>query len=425
LGLEGTLKVFSLTDIFQMLGLQRKTGVLNVEGEDDTITISFLGGQVVAAESNVRRLENRLGNLLLRAGYVTQEQLDRIVEVQKDTQQRMGFLLVREGLIEPQELREALRLQIARIVYTAFRWPDGRFRFSQEGRVDYDADHMAPVSIDTILMEAAQMVDEWPLFEKKVGSLSAVYRRAPGVENLKLVVGEKNPPEGTLSVTRSEAESWRWVDGRRTVGDIMERAFLSDFEVLKGIADLLGRHLIERGVAPASEPELEPMPVSEPGRVRRAGASSRSVSLWAALFVLSALAAYLIPRNPANPLFREAGDIQEGAELRKAISLNRAVSIERAVRVSYDATGRYPRSLEDLVVAGILEEDALRDPYGRFYRYILRAEDGKFGLYGRNARGQIDLDLSLERSLAPVSELRPAPSRSTQPPERPSVLVVE
>ena len=87
------------------------------------------------------------------------------------------------------------------------------------------------------------------------------------------------------------------------------------------------------------------------------------------------------------------------------------MAIERAVRIFYDSSGRYPRSLEDLVVAGILEEDALRDPYGRFYRYILRAEDGKFGLYGRNARGQIDLDLSLERSLAPVSELRPAPSR--------------
>ncbi len=423
MGLEGTLKVFSLTDIFQMLGLQRKTGVLNIDGEEDSITISFLGGQVVAAESKARRLENRLGNLLQRAGYVTQEQLDHVIALQKETQQRMGFLLVRESLIEPQELREALRLQIARIVYTAFRWPDGRFRFSQEARVDYDADHMAPVSIDTILMEGAQMVDEWPLFEKKVGSLQAVYRRAPGVENLKLVVGEKNPPEGTLSVSKAEAESWRWIDGRRTVGDIMERAFLSDFEVLKGVADLLGRHLIERGVAPA-EPELAPATAAVPA-ARSVGVSARALALWVALLVLAGLAAYLIPRNPANVLLRGPGSVEEGVELRKAMSLNRAVSIERAVRVYYDATGRYPRGLEDLVVAGILEEDALRDPYGRFYRYILRAEDGKFGLYGRNARGQIDLDLSLERSLAPVSELRPAPSRSTQTPDRPSVLVVE
>jgi hypothetical protein len=419
-GLEGTLRVFSLTDIFQMLGLQRKTGVLTVEGEDDTVTISFLGGQVVAAESEARRLENRLGNLLLRAGYVTQEQLDHVLVMQKETQQRMGFLLVRERLVDPQELREALRLQISRIVYSAFRWTDGKFRFTQEGMVDYDADHMAPVSTETILMEAAQMVDEWPLLEKKIGSLSGIYRRAPGVENLRLVHGVKNPPEGTLSVSRAEAETWRWTDGQRTIGEIMERAFLSDFEVLKGTVDLLGRHLIEQGAA-VREPEPSAFAVAPP---RSVAFGARALLLWLVLAALAAGAFYLIPRNPANLFFREPGRVEEGAELRKAVSLNRAVSIERAVRIYYDASGRYPRLLEDLVVAGILEEDALRDPYGRFYRYILRAEDGKFGLYGRNASGQIDLDLSLERSLAPVAGVRPPRPATTQT-EPPSVLVVE
>jgi Domain of unknown function (DUF4388) len=421
-GLEGTLKVFSLTEIFQMLGLQRKTGVLSVEGEDDSITISFLAGSVVAAESRARRLDNRLGTLLLRAGYVTQEQLDRVLAIQKQTQQRMGFLLVRERLVEPQELREALRVQISRIVYAAFRWPDGRFHFTQEGTVDYDADHMAPVSTDTVLMEAAQIVDEWPVLEKKVGSTSSVFRRAPGVENLNVVTGQKNPPEGTLSVSRPEAGTWRWIDGRRSVGDIMECAFLSDFEVLKGTVDLLARNLIERGRVEEELPAAPPEPAVP---VAAARAPGRAIGLWAALALLAALSLYLIPRNPANVLLRPPGDMRETADLLKAISLNRAVSIERAVRIYYDSSGRYPRSLEDLVVAGVLEEDALRDPYGRFYRYILRAEDGKFGLYGRNAAGQIDLDLSLERSLAPVSELRPAPSRPPVPAERPSVLVVE
>lgn len=421
MGLEGTLRVFSLTDIFQMLGLQRKTGVLTVEGEDDTVTISFLGGQVVAAESETRRLENRLGNLLLRAGYVTQDQLDQVLVMQKETQQRMGFLLVRERLVDPQELREALRLQISRIVYSAFRWSDGKFRFSQEGMVDYDADHMAPVSTDTILMEAAQMVDEWPLLEKKIGSLSSVYRRAPGVESLRLVHGVKNAPEGTLSVSKAEAETWRWTDGERAIAEIMERAFLSDFEVLKGTVDLLERHLLERGAAAKELAEPPPSAVPAP---RRGASGGRAALLWLVLAALAAGAVYLIPRNPANLVFRGPGRIEEGAELRKAVSLNRAVSIERAVRIYYDASGRYPRSLEDLVVAGILEEDALRDPYGRFYRYILRAEDGKFGLYGRNAAGQIDLDLSLERSLAPVAGVRPA-RPATQQAEPPSVLVVE
>jgi hypothetical protein len=420
-GLEGTLKVFSLTEIFQMLGLQRKTGVLSVEGEDDAVTISFLGGSVVAAESRVRRLDNRLGNLLLRAGYVTQEQLDHVLAMQKETQQRMGFLLVRERLVEPQELREALRVQISRIVYSAFRWPDGRFHFTQEGTVDYDADHMSPVTTDTVLMEAAQIVDEWPILEQKVGALTEVFRRAPGVETLNVVTGQKNPPEGTLSVSRPEAETWRWIDGRRSVDDIMDRAFLSDFEVLKGTVDLLGRNLIERGRAP-EEIEAPPEPVAPMAAPRPSG---RAIGLWVALTLLAGLSLYLIPKNPANVLMRPPGEMRETADLLKAISLNRAVAIERAVRIYYDSSGRYPRTLEDLVVAGILDEDALRDPYGRFYRYILRAEDGKFGLYGHNAAGQIDLDLSLERSLAPVSELRPAPSRAPAQTERPSVLVVE
>jgi len=428
-GLEGTLKVFSLTEIFQMLGLQRKTGILSVEGEDDSITISFLGGSVVAAESAARRLDNRLGNLLLRAGYVTQDQLDRVLAIQKETRQRMGFLLVREGLVEPAELREALRLQISRIVYSAFRWPDGRFHFTQEGTVEYDADHMAPVSTETVLMEAAQIVDEWPMLEKKAGPPATVYRRAPGVEKLVLVANQKNTPEGTLSVSRSEAETWRWIDGRRSVGDIMERAFLSDFDVLKGTVDLLSRNLIEPGRVEEEAPaeaaaEPEPAEAASPAR------SGRALVLWAVLAALTGLAVFLVPRNPANLVFRPAGEIRETEDLLKAISLNRAVGVERGVRVYYDATGRYPRGLEDLVVAGIFDEDALRDPYGRFYRYILRAEDGKFSLFGRNAKGKIDLDLSLERSLAPVSELRPAPVRQQQEEEKektekPSVLVVE
>src|SRR5262252_8372108 len=145
MGIEGTLRVFSLNDIFQVLGLQRKSGVLTVEGEDDTITIAFLGGQVVSAESAARRLDNRIGSLLVRAGRLTQENLDAVLHVQTDTQQRLGFLLIRERLVTPEDLREALRLQIFRIVFSAFRWMDGRFRFSQEGAIDYDADHMSPV----------------------------------------------------------------------------------------------------------------------------------------------------------------------------------------------------------------------------------------------------------------------------------------
>jgi hypothetical protein len=417
MGLEGTLRVFSLTDIFQVLGLQRKSGMLTVEGEDDTVTVSFLGGQVVSADSSARRLENRIGTLLVRAGRINEEQLNRIVEMQKESQQRLGFLLIRERLVTPEDLREALRLQIFRIIFSAFRWTDGRFRFSQEGPIDYDADHMSPVPTESILMEAAQMLDEWPILQKKVRSRDIVFKRAPGVENLRLVVSSEEAHEGTLAVSRPEAETWRWIDGIRTVSDVMDRAFLSDFEVLKGFADLLDRNLLMEA---RTGPEPVPEAPLEAGPVRR----DTGWLLWVGVAVIAALAVFLVPRNPWNPMLRGAGDTPLGSQLMKAASLYRLERLERGVRVFYDASGKYPRSLEDLIGGRIVQDKTLRDPYGRSYRYILRSDDGKFGLYGRNARGDIDLDLSFDRSLAPVTEIRPVAAK--KPAEnKPGVQVID
>jgi hypothetical protein len=153
--------------------------------------------------------------------------------------------------------------------------------------------------------------------------------------------------------------------------------------------------------------------------------SGPALFLWALVPVVLLLAAYLMPRNPWNALLKPPGETRELTDLLKAVSLDRLATIERGVRIYYDSSGRYPRSLEDLVVTGILEGEDLRDPYGRHYRYILRSEDGKFGLYGRNASGDIDLDLSFERTLAPVSEMHPVPSRLRQLESRPGVQVIE
>jgi hypothetical protein len=418
MGLEGTLRVFSLTDIFQVLGLQRKSGTLTVEGEDDTVTVSFLGGQVVSADSSGRRLENRIGTLLVRAGRINEKQLNRILEVQKESQQRLGFLLIRERLVTPEDLREALRLQIFRIIFSAFRWTNGRFRFSQEGPIDYDADHMSPVPTESVLMEAAQMLDEWPILQKKVRSLDIVFQRAPGVENLRLVVSSEDAHEGTLTVGKQEAETWRWIDGKRTVADVMEHAFLSDFDALKGFADLLDRNLIVE-----ARTGLEPVPAAPIKALARR--LDFGWLLWIGAAAVATLGVFLVPRNPWNPLLHGPGETPVGAQLLKSASLYRLERLERAVRVFYDASGKYPRSLEDLVLPpGIAREDSLRDPYGRAYRYILRSEDGKFGLYGRNARGEIDLDLSFDRSLAPVADIRPSPTRR-QPDARPGVQVIK
>ena len=416
MGLEGTLADFSVTDILQVLGLQRKTGTLTVEGKDDTIVVSLLGGEVVSADAASHGLEESVGTLLVRSGRLTPEDLARAHETQKESQQGLVHVLVRQNLVSSEVMREALRLQIGRVIFAAFRWTNGRFRFLQEGVIDHLAPLLSPIPAEAFLMDAVQFLDEWPKLEKKISSRDLVYRRATGLEDLRLVLSAEENGEGALVVSPPEAEAWNWVDGNRPVGEILERAFLSDIDTYRGLADLQDRNLIAQARLRA---------VTETQRFQRGPwISARAVGLWAVFLLIAALAVREVPRNPWNITLRPLGQRRETADLLKAVSLGRLAAIERALRVYYDSSGQYPKRVEDLLASGVLTREAITDPYGRPYRYILRSEVGKYSLYGRNAQGNIDLDLSFERSLAPVSESRPA--RNLKPPEqRPGVRIIQ
>jgi hypothetical protein len=414
--LDGNLRVFSLTEVFQMLGMQRKSGILTVEGPKDTISVGFVSGRIVFVESSSNRIENRLGTLLVKAGRLSEAELAGALELQKKKQGRLGRLLLTEEIVRAEDLREAIRIQVQRILFAAFGWTDGRFRFAPQAVIEHDPEIFQPMATESILLEAARQFDELPLAEQKIPSNELVFRRAPSAPTGQLVVGSSSDQEGTLAVSKREAETWKWIDGHRTVAEIRERAFLSDLDVLKGISDLLDRGLIEEGYVRETPSAVEPS--------RRRAVSVTAILPWIPVIAAAAIAMSFAPRNPANLFLRPVSEIRQARDLLKANSLARLLTVGRAVRMYYGATGRYPRTLGQLVAEGILDEESLQDPYGRFYRYILRPEDGKFALYGRSANGQIDLDLAHEGQLAPVAEVHPSGTLPAPPPERPAGVQV-
>jgi hypothetical protein len=162
MALEGTIQDFGLPDIFQLIGLQRKTGILSLTHEKDgeTVTVTFENGMVVMADSSANRLEDRLGNVLVKQGKVTRERLEESLAVQKQTLQRLGHILASSSAITTKDLRDALQVQVSQIVFRVFRWRDGRYQFTPADSVDYDRENFAPMSADFILMEGIRMVDE-------------------------------------------------------------------------------------------------------------------------------------------------------------------------------------------------------------------------------------------------------------------------
>src|SRR5437870_11593907 len=99
MALEGSIKDFSLADIFQLIGIQRKTGVLTLQRKDEEVNVSFLNGLVVNADSRSKRLDDRLGTVLVKTGRLSPESLKKALKLQKDTLKKVGHILVEENMV--------------------------------------------------------------------------------------------------------------------------------------------------------------------------------------------------------------------------------------------------------------------------------------------------------------------------------------
>ncbi|HYC60509.1 MAG TPA: DUF4388 domain-containing protein [Thermoanaerobaculia bacterium] len=408
MALEGTLRDFSLADIFQLIGLQRKTGVLTLRSKDDTVTVTFLDGKVVGADSLDRRLENRLGSVLIRTGYLTQDQLNRALEIQRETLQRLGFILTHYGIISPESLREAIQLQITQIVYRLFRWHDGDYHFSQETTIEYDRDNVTPISAESILMEGARMIDEWPIIEKRIRSYDMVFRKKLTDQEI-VVVGADDADEidfdGTaarrrkhtftesIRITQEENAIYTMVDGTMTVGEIVEVSRLPEFDTNKALYELLTRDLIEevRGASAAAVLQ-QASPLDE------VEVAETPVPLPLVLFLVALAVASLVTsfRNPLNSLRPLSGGQSAIAETRKSISMQRIEAIGQAVERFNDTQGRMPTTLAELA-PHYIGASLLRDPWGNQYKYLQPAN--RYLVIGFSADGRPDTDLYLERAV--------------------------
>jgi hypothetical protein len=417
MALEGTLKDFSLADIFQLIGLQRKTGVLTLRGKEDTVTVTFLDGKVVAADSLNKRLENRLGNVLTKSGTISVEQLNRALEIQRETLQRLGFILTHYGIISQESLKSALQLQILQIVYRLFRWKDGDYDFSQETTIEYDRDHVVPISAESILMEGARMIDEWPILEKRIRSYDMVFRQKPINQEIVVVSADeadavdfdetrirKRVNGDKIRISNEDHAVYQLVNGSLTVADIVEMSRLPEFDTIKALYELLTRDVIEEvRVGASGQGRTEPVESGEQNDEVRV-----PLPLAAALalvFIGSLATSFMNPVNSIRSFYRPVGVAETTM---KAVSLQRIHAVSSAVAAYNLATGSLPQRLEDLMPA-YASANLLQDPWGRPYKYIHRNDKFLVIGFGRDGRPDTDLFMSqtIDSTLSPGSARRP------------------
>ncbi|GLH72392.1 hypothetical protein GETHLI_08940 [Geothrix limicola] len=255
MALEGSLRDFDLFSLFNMIKIQGKNGTLVLSQGQEFVKVFFENGEIVGCDSNQVRMEDRLGTMLVRLGRLTGDELLAMVQVQRQTLKRMGTLLLESGKVNPSDLQDALFNQATSILHRTFRWVEGDYRFDSMLPPDLDRDHFVPIPVDTVLMEAARIQDEWPEVERRLPGMDTPLGKSPRAQALHLDIDRDvsslldgkggQMQHGSSGLTHEQEMVLSYFDHAQCIKDIVQVSRYEELDTCKAIADLLEAGLLE------------------------------------------------------------------------------------------------------------------------------------------------------------------------------------
>lgn len=159
MSLEGRLEDLGLPDIFQIINLSKRSGVLTLIKKDGMGRVVFNQGNVVYASSDNR---NRFGYTLLQKELISRADLERALSYQKlrSSKKPIGTILVEMGAIAEKELEGQLQTHILDVVRDLLTWTTGAFQFQLAKFAEDGVLMRTGISPEFLLLEGARLEDE-------------------------------------------------------------------------------------------------------------------------------------------------------------------------------------------------------------------------------------------------------------------------
>jgi len=307
MAIEGPLRELGIHDVFQLLDLSRKTGMLCVSSKlrEDEGVVYFDDGSVVHASIRSKSVPIEL--VLLEAGRITQADLDHAHSAGDDGGRGRTIVdsLVRVGAITQRELERQLRLQIESVVFELMSWREGFFSFEERSRDELPRDTRIAVSTESLLMEGARRIDEWSRIADVVPNLDVVPELAP--------MGDDRGGEGgpTLDLLPHEWQVLTMIDGDRDLRAIAALLGRDEFETAKIAYGLTTTGVVAIRHAPEPTPLRSLAPASAPsGLAEQVSAARAAVET-------------LLRRAPTGAVAMEARDAVEAlTRLERVLAVN-------------------------------------------------------------------------------------------------------
>lgn len=232
--LKGTFDTIPLPEIFQLLAGQKKTGLLTVTDGTRNAKIQFIDGNIISASEERTDTEGRIGKMMVKSGLISGMDLQDALAVKKNTDKKLGQILIELRMIDENMLKDILRLQNVHLIYQLFRLGKGKYHFDPEAEVSVDIYGMDPISADFILLEGARITDEWVKISKKIHSPNLMFKIVKPYTN-----------DEKTKLTDEEKRVYLQINDQNTVQEIGYCTRLAEFDVRKALYKFLRGGIIE------------------------------------------------------------------------------------------------------------------------------------------------------------------------------------
>jgi hypothetical protein len=213
------------------LALQQKSGILALTHEDGrTHVIFFERGRILAAADRRRESRHPFLRHLLDNLNITQQQLEMVEDISKQTGQDIFTVLLTTGIMGRDSMREEMQRYAQRLLDDVVGWRSGSYEFSGDERSLPQQGITVKLSPEELIMESMRRNDELATLKGSLIASDLVLAKAP------------NPPAQPLP--HECVVVLNLVDGRRTVEEISRLSPMGDYLTYDAIAELLGRQSV-------------------------------------------------------------------------------------------------------------------------------------------------------------------------------------
>ncbi len=304
---KGTLKEFKVPDILQLVSLQKKTGILTFTSPEGFITLIIEDGMIVGVDAFPRKIETRVGNVLVKQDLISKEMLDRALDIQKKRGKKVGEVLVEMKIIEEDTVGKALKNQATEIILSLFKWKSGEYNFKVMDFIDSGMKSLKPIQTDGLIMEGVQMLDEWPLIIELVPNDQMVFEptkiETKDIEIIDETMDEM-PSTDKVFLSETEVSLLKYINGKNKVSDIVELGVFTKYKVYKSLYSLIQKKIIrnmERSIIDDFEKQKSKELLYE--RIKK---SRRKINYIFCILIIFLLLMFIISfSSPFDPFYKD------------------------------------------------------------------------------------------------------------------------